>query len=103
MDTPYTEEQKRQFQEEFRGRRSRQWIVSLPIVAMLFATAVLRDREADTVAGFSSAAVGGTLIVLVLGVLVFSLWNWRCPACSGYLGKAMSPRFCAKCGVQLGS
>jgi hypothetical protein len=33
--------------------------------------------------------------------LIFSFRNWRCPACDKYLGKAIGPRFYAKCGVAL--
>jgi rRNA maturation endonuclease Nob1 len=33
--------------------------------------------------------------------LIFSLFNWRCPSCNKYLGKAINAKFCAKCGVQL--
>jgi len=32
---------------------------------------------------------------------VFSLYNWRCPACNKYLGKQRSPKYCSKCGVAL--
>ena len=33
--------------------------------------------------------------------ILFSLYNWRCPACSKYLGKQRSPKYCSKCGVAL--
>ena len=102
MNTPYTEQQKRQFQDEFRTRRSRQMMVSLPMMALVLGAALLHDKKTDTIAGFSSAIFGGTMLVLVLGVLAFSFKNWRCPACNSYLGRSLSPRFCPKCGAQLG-
>ena len=40
-------------------------------------------------------------IVAFIGLLIFSLTNWRCPACNKYLGKALNPRICSKCGVAL--
>lgn len=55
----------------------------------------------DAVLGIPLAVVGPAAVVLILGGLGFSLYNWRCPACNKYLGKAMSPKFCAKCGVEL--
>jgi predicted RNA-binding Zn-ribbon protein involved in translation (DUF1610 family) len=33
--------------------------------------------------------------------LVFSLRNWRCPACNKYLGKGTLPHYCPNCGVEL--
>ena len=39
--------------------------------------------------------------VVILGVVLFSLKNWRCPACNAYLGKGMAPSFCSKCGIPL--
>jgi rubrerythrin len=45
--------------------------------------------------------IGPVIVALVVGALVFSLKNWRCPACDKYLGKGISPSFCPKCGVAL--
>jgi hypothetical protein len=38
---------------------------------------------------------------VIISVLVFSFLNWRCPS-NKYLGKAINPKFCSKCGAQLG-
>jgi len=43
----------------------------------------------------------GAVLLIGLPLLGFTFWNWRCPACNGYLGKGTSHRFCPKCGVQL--
>ena len=39
--------------------------------------------------------------VLALGMLTFTLWNWRCPACNRFLGSVKNPKFCPRCGAQL--
>jgi rubrerythrin len=39
--------------------------------------------------------------MVVAGALIFSFVNWRCPACTRYLGRGWNPKFCPKCGVQL--
>jgi DNA polymerase II large subunit len=38
---------------------------------------------------------------VIISVLAFSFLNWRCPSCNKYLGKAINPKFCSKCGTQL--
>lgn len=40
-------------------------------------------------------------IVAFLFVLIFSLINWKCPACRKYLGRSFYPNYCSKCGVAL--
>jgi hypothetical protein len=44
-------------------------------------------------------AVGAA--VVVLGTVVFNLFNWCCPACGRYLGRTFNPAFCARCGIAL--
>ena len=48
---------------------------------------------ADTL--FIAAMIG------LAAAILFSLWNWRCPSCGKYLGRATNPSFCPKCGVKL--
>jgi rubrerythrin len=43
------------------------------------------------------------IVLFFAAAVVFSLFNWRCPACSSYLGKRFNPRFCPSCGAQLHS
>jgi hypothetical protein len=102
MNTPYTEEQKRQFREQFKSRRTRQLMVSLPLVAVVLGASFLRSGKPEQIAGISVQTLGLAFFFLMVGVLIFSLRNWRCPACDRYLGRSISPRFCPKCGVELG-
>lgn len=98
----YTEVQKASFKQEFAARRKRQIILAVPLVAIVIAFAVLTDeRNGGTVLGMPAAVVAPAFLVLVVGALVFSFRNWRCPACDKYLGKGIGPRFCPKCGVAL--
>jgi hypothetical protein len=103
MNTPHTEEQKCQFIEQFKSRRTRQLMVSLPLIASIVGFSFFREGELEQIAGISSGTLGAGFLVLMVGAIAFSLKNWRCPACNGYLGRTISPRFCQKCGVQLGS
>jgi hypothetical protein len=67
------------------------------VLAVIFAA----DKQAGTVLGFPLIVVGPLFLVLIIGALVFSLKNWRCPACDRYLGKVWNPRHCHSCGVAL--
>lgn len=98
----YTEQQKATFKQQFAERRRRQIILAVPLVALAVGFALLTDEKGSgTPFGVPMTVAGPAFVVLVLGALGFSLWNWRCPACNRYLGKGASPRFCAKCGVPL--
>jgi hypothetical protein len=89
-----TEYQKARVREEFATRRKRQLIVTIPIVLLLIGSVLLGERTENT-------AYPLVLIGVVLVTLVFSFRNWRCPACDGYLGRGINPKFCSKCGAQL--
>ena len=98
----YTEQQKADFRQQFRTRRKRQIILAIPLVALVVGFAVLTDEKSGgTVVGLPMSVAGPAFLVLIVGAIVFSFRNWRCPACDRYLGKSMNPRFCPKCGVAL--
>ena len=86
---------------EFRRRRTRQWIASGGIIALLV-PGMLGSRSGEfSYAGLPENVTAIGLLVAVLSVLVFSLWNWRCPACARYLGRTINPAYCSRCGAQL--
>ena len=85
---------------EFKTRQRRQWAVTLPIIAAVFFLLWLADHG-GSIGGISCSSLGVPSVAVVAGLVIFSLQNWRCPACNGYLGKAISPRFCSKCGAAL--
>lgn len=40
--------------------------------------------------------------VSIVGGLIGSLWNWRCPSCHRYFGKRfLFMKFCGRCGIPL--
>ena len=98
----YTEEQKATFKQQFARRRKRQLILAVPLVVMVLGFAVLTDeRNQVTLPGIPASILPAVFLAVVVGALIFSLRNWRCPACDKYLGKGVNPRFCPKCGVAL--
>jgi rubrerythrin len=92
----YTHEQLAGFKAEFARRQKRQFAVAAVILAGAISLMILRNRSP------LESPVGIVLIVAAMGaILVFTLQNWRCPACGKYLGKGAFPRFCPQCGVAL--
>ena len=90
---PYTAEEELEFKREFAVRRRRQRLLVIPFVLIVIAITVARNRY-----GFTAP---GALFATAIVALLFSVRNWRCPACKRYLGRGMNPRFCARCGVAL--
>ena len=97
----YTEEQKSQFKATYASRRKRQLAVSAPLVVLVLGFVFMEDRLAGAVRGTSSAVAVPLFLIVILGALVFSLRNWRCPACGKYLGHSFNPKHCQSCGVAL--
>ena len=99
----YTEDQKAAFRAEFALRRKRQLFVSIPLVVVMLGR---HDRHSMTRRkrpfwDSRRRSSVGIFAVVMGGGLVFSLLNWRCPACARYLGKHINPSFCHRCGVPL--
>ena len=97
----YTEDQKAEFKREFAVRRKRQFMLAVPLVAIVLVVTLAGERRGSgDIFGIPRQTFGVGFFLLVAGGLLFSLRNWRCPACDKYLGKG-SPHFCPRCGVQL--
>jgi len=87
--------------EEFAAVRRRQWIATGIVIPVLLGAMFLVERDRKTPGGRVPVGYAVAGVVLVVGLLAFSLWNWRCPSCRAYLGRGLSPRFCRHCGQQL--
>ena len=97
----YTDMQKAQFKTTFATRRRKQRFLAVPLIALFIGFAVFRDRNQSDFFGFSAAIWGPTFLLLVVGAVIFSFVNWKCPACNKYLDKNTNLIFCSKCGVEL--
>jgi len=86
---------------DFRKRKIRQWIATVPALIAVLLIVTIDEASGTGIAGLPLIVVGPTAGVTILAVLIFSLINWRCPACRAYIGKKWNPRFCSKCGTQL--
>ncbi len=83
--------------EKIKKARKWQLIVAIPVGIILVGSILLRGSGL----GLGDDTLTGIAACLVIGGLIFSAWNWRCPVCHIYLGKNMNPDFCHKCGTKL--
>jgi rubrerythrin len=97
----YTDRQLAGFKAEFARRKRNQFIATAPAIVLILAAVFLDKRMPELLEGVPSMVWGSALVVVVGGLLAFSLRNWRCPACNAYLGKSTSMRHCPRCGVAL--
>jgi hypothetical protein len=101
MDSVTTSLTADQIKEEFAVRRKRQLLLLIP-VAFFFGFAILVGGGFVHVPVDLNLATTKIAFFLVVAACVgFSWWNWRCPACKGYLGRGIEPRHCRNCGVEL--
>src|SRR5882724_3558100 len=96
----YTEEQLRNFRIEFGRRRARQLALAAVLIGFVVAFQIPRIGGPE-ILPLPPQALATSVVVFLVGALVVSFRNWRCPACNAYLGKASNPRFCSECGVPL--
>jgi hypothetical protein len=97
-----TEQQKEEIKQVFRLRRKRQIILSIPLIFLVIALLFMEDKvNSGSVLGIPADTAGVGFFVFVIGSLLFSFRNWRCPSCNKYLGKRINPKFCSSCGVGL--
>jgi hypothetical protein len=87
--------------EEFKARKKRQLFTLLPLLIILALSVMIKDGSDSMPLGLSEKSFSIMIVLIVAGVIVFSLKNWRCPACNAYLGKGFNPKFCPKCGSRL--
>ncbi len=95
----YTQNQLSAFKDRFSNIRKNQIIVSVPLVGVLL---VFLFARSGPILGIPESIYYPVFIFVILAGVVFSLFNWRCPACRRYLGRrSLSPKFCGHCGIPL--
>ena len=83
--------------KEYAIRRRRQTISVIPVGVLGVAVAV----GGGGLFGLGEQAVLVLVGAVVLSFFGYSLVNWRCPACSAYLGQRLNPEKCRACGATL--
>lgn len=87
--------------KEFERRKRLQLIVLAPIILVMLSLLLIGDDPKASFLGLPRLALVWTAAAVAFGAAVFSLFNWRCPACESLLGRGLSPNFCSQCGAQL--
>ena len=96
-----TYEPEKRIKDEFRVRKRRQIVASVVFATAVLPLMILRHGGSEQIGGISSNILLPLALVILAGVVAFSIRNWRCPACRRYLGRTMNPTFCSKCGAKL--
>lgn len=99
----YSDQQILEFRCQFSERRKRQLILAVILLPLVIGVQLMRHGEGGgtlEAIGLTEAAAGKAFFGLVVGALLFSFKNWRCPACDAYLGRSVGHKFCPKCGVK---
>jgi hypothetical protein len=86
---------------EFRLRRKRQFYAILATIFLLITAAWKQSHTGLLLGRLSGSTVFWVELVLIGSFVIFSLLNWRCPACRKYLGRDINLRGCRKCGTKL--
>ena len=96
---PNTALPKSEIKRRYAIRRRRQTLVGIPILVALVSIriwlSVTGTEEPDWLR--PTVLLAG---LALLGVIVFSRLNWRCPRCNAYLGR-FSFKHCSNCGIEL--
>lgn len=98
--TPHSDPQRAAFKAAY-GTRLRNKIVMIVLTVLAMASLAI-TKDSTIVFGLPMAVVGPiSFVALVIGWWVLEDRNWRCPACNEYLGRALNPKHCHRCGVEL--
>lgn len=93
--------QQQDVRAQFAEVKKRQFIATPVFVLFLIPLVISVKVPEFTLLGFSNGTVFWVSLAVVAAGLIFSLFNWRCPACGVYLRKNAKPIYCPKCGAQL--
>ena len=97
----HTQGQIENFQEQYRRRRRRQLVLLVLILPVGAVLIVLKFVGIQLFGAIPTWLIWGGCALLIMCGLLFSYFNWRCPACEKYLGEGINPRICSKCGIPL--
>ncbi len=93
-------EDKQVVQQRFATIRKRQILaISISLILILIIAAV--SKRPDLFGAVSKKDLLILMVLVILGFVNFSAYNWRCPSCKQYLGSDLGREICRKCGSKL--
>lgn len=87
--------------QQFRTIRNRQVLVVIPLAVIFLVLAWFGDNLKTVVVGIHDNVIPAAAFLVIVGMAIFSLINWRCPSCKSYLGRSFNPQSCSECGAKL--
>lgn len=94
----YTEEQKSQFQHVFQKRKKRR--ITVFFIAMTLLIGAFFTYPSFILFGMPKHVWGPVFTLVIIGLLLFIFFDWRCPVCKGLMGDVFQSKFCPKCGYK---
>jgi hypothetical protein len=85
---------------KFRLLQTRQ-IIAVTAALFLVLLAALLYKRPDLLGAFSGRTLFGMQVVTIASFVVYTAYNWRCPACDKHLGSDIHRTQCKKCGARL--
>ena len=96
-----TPEQQQRAVQSWARRKKRQFYLLVP-VAIAFILAIICKFVPDfQIGGVTNSGFLYIFLAVVLLIMVYMRFNWRCPACGNSMGALGNPKQCYKCGVKL--
>ena len=85
--------------KEFEKRKKKQLIVLLTCIPVVLL--YLLQSSSKRLPFIDDGGMAIASLLFLVGVIVFTLLNWRCPNCNSFLGKRFLMKKCDQCGVRL--
>ncbi len=89
-----------QIVRRFQTIRKRQ-VLAISVAMILAIVVAVVSKRPDLFGAVSKKDLFIGMVVIILGFVNFSSFNWRCPSCKQYLGNDIARQSCRKCGVKL--
>lgn len=84
----------------FHQLQSRQ-IIAIAIAMFIVMLCAVLYKRPGVLGEYSKAALFSVQVVTIGVFIIFTSYNWRCPACAKFLGADINKHGCRKCGTRL--
>ena len=85
---------------EYHARQTRQ-ITAIAAAMFLVLLGAVFYKRPDLLGEISGRSLFGLQTITIASFLVYTAYNWRCPACDKHLGGNIHRQRCGKCGARL--
>jgi len=89
-----------QIKQEFHQLQTHQ-IIGIAITMFVVMLCAVLYKRPGVLGEYSMSSLVAVQIVSIASFIVFTSYNWRCPACGKFLGADINKRGCNKCKTRL--